>query len=190
MQIAFPINCCQRHNFNFPFLLGSPRPCSYTSTPVARLRLCHRSTRAFLCLISDSSPNRPLAPARSHHRRFPLTLAAFDHARCHLRAPAKRASPRLYCTNLVGHREHLVVFLEAVALQRWGRALDRPKDSVASLGETSAENSAKVADQQAVWNTLLELYLVLASAARDRARSARQGTPSLACGRAPAVRTR
>ena len=84
----------------------------------------------------------------------------------------KRPSPRLYFANFIGHREHLLVFLEAVALRRWGQSLDGPKDGVASQsgdGSTSAEDPAEAADQQAVWNTLLELYLTLASA--DGARS-------------------
>jgi vacuolar protein sorting-associated protein 11 len=85
--------------------------------------------------------------------------------------PVKRLSPRLYFANFVGHREHLVVFLEAVALRRWGQSLDGPKDSVPSLGDADTEDSAEASDQQAVWNTLLELYLTLASAARDGARA-------------------
>ncbi|KAH9035868.1 hypothetical protein EDB84DRAFT_1437825, partial [Lactarius hengduanensis] len=80
----------------------------------------------------------------------------------------RRPSPRLYFANFVGHREHLVVFLEAVALRCWGQSLDEPKDGVAAEG--SAEESTEGADQQAVWNTLLELYLTLASAAGDGAR--------------------
>ncbi|KAH8995422.1 hypothetical protein EDB92DRAFT_203974 [Lactarius akahatsu] len=80
----------------------------------------------------------------------------------------RRPSPRLYFANFVGHREHLVVFLEAVALRCWGQSLDEPKDGVAAEGST--EESTEGADQQAVWNTLLELYLTLASAAGDGAR--------------------
>ena len=89
----------------------------------------------------------------------------------------KRPSPRLYFANFVGHREHLLVFLEAVALQRWGQSLDgpkEPKDSPAGQsgdGSTVTEDPDEAADQQAVWNTLLELYLTLASAAGDGARS-------------------
>ncbi|KAH9980920.1 hypothetical protein BGW80DRAFT_1267217 [Lactifluus volemus] len=80
--------------------------------------------------------------------------------------PVKRPSPRLYFANFIGHRDHLVVFLEAVALRRWGQSLDGPTrdNSVSSSlgGETSTS---------AVWNTLLELYLTLASAAGDGARA-------------------
>jgi hypothetical protein len=76
--------------------------------------------------------------------------------------PIKRPSPRLYFANFVGHREHLVVFLEAVALRRWGQSLDEPTTSAT---EDNNINEEEEADQQAVWNTLLELYLTLASSA-------------------------
>ncbi|KAI0247214.1 hypothetical protein BJV78DRAFT_1285721 [Lactifluus subvellereus] len=129
------------------------------------------STRALLCFISDSSPKRPRAPARSEidgprAPSPPSTVRAVP-------LPVKRPSPRLYFANFVGRREHLVVFLEAVALPRWGPEPldDGPKDSVASLGDTSAEDSAEAADRQAVWNTLLELYLTLVSAAGNGARA-------------------
>lgn len=83
----------------------------------------------------------------------------------------KRPSPRLYFANFIGHREHLLVFLEAVALRRWGQSVDGPKEPKDGDGSASAEDPAEAADQQAVWNTLLELYLTLASAAGDGARS-------------------
>ena len=90
--------------------------------------------------------------------------------------PVRRPSPRLYFANFVGHREHLLVFLEAVALRRWGQSLDGPKDSASAAGpgsdvNASVEDAAEAADQQAVWNTLLELYLTLASAAGEGARA-------------------
>ena len=84
--------------------------------------------------------------------------------------PVKRPSPRLYFANFVGHREHLVVFLEAVALRRWGESLDGPKDGATGTSDAGVEDSAEAADRQAVWNTLLELYLTLASAAGEGAR--------------------
>jgi hypothetical protein len=84
--------------------------------------------------------------------------------------PIKRPSPRLYFANFVGHRDHLVVFLEAVALRRWGQSLDGPKDGTISQSDAGSEDATEAADQQAVWNTLLELYLTLASAAGDGAR--------------------
>jgi len=84
--------------------------------------------------------------------------------------PVKRPSPRLYFANFVGHREHLVVFLEAVALRRWGQSLDVPKDGTTGASDAGGEDSAEAADRQAVWNTLLELYLTLASASGEGAR--------------------
>jgi hypothetical protein len=84
--------------------------------------------------------------------------------------PVKRPSPRLYFANFVGHREHLIVFLEAIALRRWGQSLDGPKDGTTSRSDAGSEDTAEAVDQQAVWNTLLELYLTLASAAGDGAR--------------------
>ena len=84
--------------------------------------------------------------------------------------PVKRPSPRLYFANFVGRREHLVVFLEAVALRRWGQSLDEPTDAAVGANDAGAEDSAEAADRQAVWNTLLELYLTLASAAGEGAR--------------------
>ena len=87
--------------------------------------------------------------------------------------PIKRPSPRLYFANFIGHREHLVVFLEAVALRRWGQSLDDETISAAEDTTTTAaadNEEEEKADQQAVWNTLLELYLTLASDdARDKA---------------------
>jgi hypothetical protein len=56
-------------------------------------------------------------------------------------------------------------------LRRWGQSVDGPKDGAVGQRDASAEDdSAEVADQQAVWNTLLELYLTLASAASNVAR--------------------
>ena len=84
--------------------------------------------------------------------------------------PVKRPSPRLYFANFVGHREHLVVFLEAVALRRWGQSLDEPNDAATGANDAGTEDEAEAADRQAVWNTLLELYLTLASVAGEGVR--------------------
>ncbi len=91
----------------------------------------------------------------------------------HRSPPRPLPYSRLYFANFVGHREHLLVFLEAVALRRWGQSLDGPKEGTGGDGNASAstEDSVEAADQQAVWNTLLELYLTLASAAGNGART-------------------
>ena len=130
--------------------------------------------------VSSGASIRTARPAERGARREPT----LDGSRgpsppsTLLTAPApphiKRPSPRLYFANFVGHRVHLLVFLEAVALRRWGQSIDEPKDSAASQSGddgTGTEDPAEAADQQAVWNTLLELYLTLASAAGDGVRS-------------------
>ncbi|KAI0027240.1 hypothetical protein K488DRAFT_74698 [Vararia minispora EC-137] len=68
-------------------------------------------------------------------------------------APLKRPSPQLYFANFVGHRAAFVVFLETVARRRWGQTVDGPVAPERPGDEDDA------ADQAAVWNTLLELYL-------------------------------
>ena len=130
--------------------------------------------------VSSGASIRTARPAERGARREPT----LDGSRgpsppsTLLTAPApphiKRPSPRLYFANFVGHRVHLLVFLEAVALRRWGQSIDEPKDGAASQSGddgTGTEDPAEAADQQAVWNTLLELYLTLASAAGDGVRS-------------------
>ena len=138
-------------------------PISATDPPVssgASIRTARPTERA---------PRREPTLDGSQGPSPPSTLIAAPAPR-----PVKRPSPRLYFANFVGHREHLLVFLEAVALQRWGQSLDGPKDGAAgpgSDGNASTEDAAEAVDQQAVWNTLLELYLTLASAAGDGARA-------------------
>ena len=120
---------------------------------------------------TERAPRREATLDGSRGPSPPSTLIAQPAPR-----PVRRPSPRLYFANFVGHREHLLVFLEAVALQRWGQSLDGPKDNASAAGpgsdgNASAEDAAEAADQQAVWNTLLELYLTLASAAGDGGRA-------------------
>ncbi len=138
-------------------------PVSSTDPPVSSgasirtARPTERSARRELTLDGSQGPSPPST-----------LLAALAPP------PVKRPSPRLYFANFVGHREHLLVFLEAVALRRWGQSLDGPKDAAAGPdgdGSPSSEDAAEAADQQAVWNTLLELYLTLASAADNGARA-------------------
>ena len=140
--------------------LAPPSPVSASATdPPGSSSASARTARQ-----SDRGPRREPTIDGSRPPSPPLTVRAVP-------LPIKRPSPRLYFANFIGHREHLVVFLEAVALRRWGQSIDDPKDSLASLGDTSAEDGAEEVDQQAVWNTLLELYLTLASAAGNGARA-------------------
>ena len=98
----------------------------------------------------------------------------------------RKLSPRLYFALFVDHLEQFIVFLETVAARRWGQTVDEggvkvvttpqqqpqpvfpgspgPTAGGASAGldaEEELEESIEKADQIAVWNTLLELYLTL-----------------------------
>ncbi|KAG2019698.1 vacuolar membrane protein, variant 2 [Coprinopsis cinerea AmutBmut pab1-1] len=98
--------------------------------------------------------------------------------------PVQRLSPSLYFSHFVDHMQQFVVFLETVAVRRWGQSVD-DRDNSGEVGVWSEkgqgqgpqENENQGAedthhlddiaqaqdrqDQIAVWNTLLELYLTL-----------------------------
>jgi vacuolar protein sorting-associated protein 11 len=77
--------------------------------------------------------------------------------------PLKRLSPKLYFAHFVDHMDQFVVFLETVALRRWGQSVE-PNAPAPSPSVTGAEDQEDdKADQEAVWNTLLELYLTSGS---------------------------
>jgi len=99
----------------------------------------------------------------------------------------RKISPRLYFALFVDHLEQFVVFLETVAARRWGQTVDEEEGvkvaTVVSAAVTITGSSSmgvvgqqqqqvldeeeevnelvERADQMAVWNTLLELYLTL-----------------------------
>lgn len=95
--------------------------------------------------------------------------------------PARRLSPRIYFHHFVDHLDEFVVFLETVATRRWDQSVDDQKPGSIELYYAGAVNNDDVegedetvgfveneddmdkADQVAVWNTLLELYLTLPS---------------------------
>jgi len=130
-----------------------PSPVSATDPPVSS------AASSWTARPGERGPRREATLDSSRAPSPPSTLIVAP-------PPVKRPSPRLYFANFVGHREHLVVFLESVALRRWGQSLDGSSGGATSgVGDASAQDSAETADQQAVWNTLLELYLTLASAA-------------------------
>jgi len=79
------------------------------------------------------------------------------------REPVKRPSPKVYFAHFVDHVEQFVIFLETVALRRWGQSVD---DNAGAPGsgekgglDAPVDEAAEQADQISVWNTLLELYL-------------------------------
>lgn len=82
-------------------------------------------------------------------------------------APIKKLSPRLYFAHFVDHMDNFVVFLETVALRRWGQTVDpEPTTTTAATKNESVDADDAAIDKQdqvAVWNTLLELYLTLPS---------------------------
>ncbi|KAG7086657.1 hypothetical protein E1B28_002597 [Marasmius oreades] len=79
--------------------------------------------------------------------------------------PAKRLSPRLYFAHFVDHMEQFVVFLETVAMRRWGQSVDVDNNSfeppLQSPVDVESGEDDEGKDQIAIWNTLLELYLTL-----------------------------
>jgi hypothetical protein len=79
--------------------------------------------------------------------------------------PVRRPSPRVFFAHFVHHLDRFVGFLEAVAARRWGQAVDGA--APAPTAEPPLDADADRADQAAVWNTLLELYLTLPPDAPD-----------------------
>ncbi|KAG5725103.1 Vacuolar protein sorting-associated protein 11 like protein [Termitomyces sp. T112] len=74
----------------------------------------------------------------------------------------KRLSPRIYFAHFVDNMEQFLIFLETVALRRWGQSVDGHGSPNSSLAvEFPFDEEADRLDQVAVWNTLLELYLTL-----------------------------
>jgi len=86
--------------------------------------------------------------------------------------PVRKLSPRIYFPHFVDHMEQFVIFLETVAMRRWGQSVeDLAPGSIGLLSSDTADSpvlmddaqgvSLDKMDQVAVWNTLLELYLTL-----------------------------
>ncbi|KAI0271206.1 hypothetical protein BGY98DRAFT_1126715 [Russula aff. rugulosa BPL654] len=155
-----------------PTTTSAPAPAPAPATPISIDPPVSSGASIRTARPTERAPRREPTLDGSRGPSPPSTLLAA------LAPPqVRRPSPRLYFANFVGHREHLLVFLEAVALRRWGQSIDEPKESKDGAagqsgdGSTSTEDPTEAADQQAVWNTLLELYLTLASAAGDGARS-------------------
>ncbi|KAG2072195.1 hypothetical protein BDR04DRAFT_1230722 [Suillus decipiens] len=69
----------------------------------------------------------------------------------------KRPLPTLYFAHFVDHPSYFVRFLESVAARRWGQSLFSLPSSLPNVSSDEDEDSEK--RNQAVWNTLLELYL-------------------------------
>lgn len=91
-------------------------------------------------------------------------------------------SPTPFFAHFVSHPHEFLRFLEAIALTRWGQKIDLSRSpakakSVAlppPVYEESAASSppadSDLADQRAMWNTILELHLTFAQDSRTPAR--------------------
>ena len=79
------------------------------------------------------------------------------------REPVKRPSPKMYFAHFVDHMEPFVIFLQTVALRRWGQSVDDDAGATSSGergdSDVPVDETIEHADQISVWNTLLELYL-------------------------------
>ncbi|TFK46662.1 hypothetical protein OE88DRAFT_880671 [Heliocybe sulcata] len=126
-----------------------------TTPPASTIRAREQPSRRDSAVV-DGSDSRTSTPGPERAATLPrLTLPA----------PVKRPSPRLYFAHFVDHLDNFVIFLETVALKRWGQTVDESKlSSVPAVIEPPADEEADKQDQMAVWNTLLELYLSLPSA--------------------------
>ena len=80
--------------------------------------------------------------------------------------PSDLPSPRQFFAHFIDHPDNFVDFLETIAKRRWGKSLD---EVASDSGERKLEEPVLLRvgeieegdkkDEQAVWNTLLELYL-------------------------------
>jgi hypothetical protein len=92
---------------------------------------------------------------------------AVSSANYHLLPQSSYSPPRpsQFFAHFVDHRSHFIQFLEAIAERRWGQVipLDRTKGSILKNGVPQSPSPVvdrdDRAEQTAVWNTLLELYL-------------------------------
>ncbi|RDB23063.1 Vacuolar protein sorting-associated protein 11 [Hypsizygus marmoreus] len=103
----------------------------------------------------DSVPSRPPTPPPSAPPTATVAVGP---------PPVKRLSPRIYFAHFVDHMEWFLVFLETVALRRWGQSVDEAQKAEApvdGLPVPPVDEEEDRLDQIAVWNTLLELYLTL-----------------------------
>lgn len=124
---------------------------------------------------SDSAPQTPLMPTPTAKAVVEITqprktTSVQDISRSGTPMPGtiddkalpeKHPSPRKYFSHFVDNTEKFVVFLEAVALRRWGQTVEATAPSKADTPSEITNEESERQDQEAVWQTLLELYLAL-----------------------------
>ena len=120
---------------------SSPSSPTNTSKQVDELHISPRRTGSVHDMPRTSSPAPPTITTKPK--------------------PEKRPSPRQYFSHFVDNAEKFVVFLEAVALRRWGQSVDNTSSPSNEPLPIPLDEEADKKDQTAVWNTLLELYLTL-----------------------------
>ena len=99
--------------------------------------------------------------ATATNRRSGIVTTAFDVPNSVVAAPATTPdlpSPRRFFALFIDRPDLLVTFLETVAARRWGQELSVTPQLV-TAAPLQAPSPAVERDQQAVWTTLLELYL-------------------------------
>lgn len=105
-----------------------------------------------------TAPNGASSPSETPSAGAAAPVAAEDEA------PAYTPpSPRLFFAHFVDHRDLFVHFLEDVAYALWGQRVDPSTKPGRIAQKRELEDTVVLpkaeADQRAVWNTLLELYL-------------------------------
>lgn len=112
--------------------------------------------------IATARPDEPSQPRKIASAQEMSRISTPVPGSIDIKPPPERyPSPRKYFSHFVDNMQKFMVFLEAVALRRWGQAVD---DVAVSLPETlpaAADEDSDRLDQEAVWQTLLELYLTL-----------------------------
>ena len=153
---------------------------SETATPpspsIKTVRADNASTRREPSIITQdlggSAISRPTTPPHPTSRSGTIrsgTPGLSSAAPILAAPPVRKLSPRIYFPHFVDHMGHFVVFLETVAMRRWGQSVDDVATGtigLLSLNEqaspvTMDDEQGDEMDQVAVWNTLLELYLTL-----------------------------
>jgi hypothetical protein len=152
---------------------------SETATPpspsLKTVRADNASTRRDPSIITQdvggaaASGSRSSTPPATTSNRASLIR---DRAPILAAPPVRKLSPRIYFPHFVDHMEQFVIFLETVAMRRWGQSVeDLAPGTIGLLSSDGQVSPVTMEDEQgvlldkmdqvAVWNTLLELYLTL-----------------------------
>ncbi|KIY49906.1 hypothetical protein FISHEDRAFT_72138 [Fistulina hepatica ATCC 64428] len=151
-------------NRGIPSLESSARPATPPTKPAApSIKTVAPSVKT--AVPSIRTVTAPRREASSQDLSTPgtpqeTTATSSDAASLIPETPAvKLISPRIYFAHFVDHMDQFVIFLETVALRRWGQSVagDVTPDGQPPLNNRPSDKE----DQMAVWNTLLELYLTL-----------------------------